>query len=249
MTVQIALCDDERADLEKTERLLSACGQNYPESDFVIQCFEDTDELLSMVKESNYLPDLVFLDIYMPGKQGENMPLGMEVARKLREIGSGAKLIFLTASKEHALEAFDVEASGYLVKPLSKGKLCSRMDMLLEKIEQERKKYILLKRAEKIIKVSLNDVVYCEAQRKQQYIYMADGTELVQSLTLEKIYSMCSVCREFVRIGSSYIVNLEHIDSMNAQEVNLDNGRTIYLPRGAYRCLREQYLDYYCGKG
>ena len=147
------------------------------------------------------------------------------------------------------MEAFDVEASDYLVKPLSKGKLCSRMDMLLEKIEQERKKYILLKRAERIIKVSLNDVVYCEAQRKQQYIYMADGTELVQSLTLEKIYSMCSVCRGFVRVGSSYIVNLEHIDSMNAQEVNLDNGRTIYLPRGAYRCLREQYLDYYCGKG
>lgn len=248
MTVQIALCDDETAELKRTERLLSDYEQKFPDSDFEIQCFEDADELLAMVKESEYSPDLVFLDIYMPGEQGENIPLGMEVAKKLREIGSKAKFIFLTTSREHALEAFDVEASGYLVKPVSKDRLCSKLDGLLEKSELERRKYILLKKAERTIKVPLNDVVYCEAQRKQQRIYMADGTELVQNLTLEKIYNMCSACQEFVRVGNSYIVNLEHIDSLNAQEVTLDNGQKIYLPRGAYRCLREQYFDYYCGK-
>lgn len=248
MTVQIALCDDETAELEKTERLLGIYEQKYPDSDFVIQRFEDTDELLCMVKESNYLPDLVFLDIYMPGKRGENTPLGIEAAKELREIGSEAKFIFLTNSREHALEAFNVEASGYLVKPVSKEKLCSKLDGLLEKIEQQRRKCILLRKAEKIIKVPLNDVVYCEAQKKRQYIYLADGTELIQNLTLEKIYNMCSVCQEFVRVGSSYIVNLEHIDSLNAQEMELDTGQKIYLPRGAYRCLREQYFDYYCGK-
>ena len=184
----------------------------------------------------------------MPGEQGESIPAGMEVAKKLREIGSEAKLIFLTTSREHALEAFDVDASGYLVKPVSKDKLCSKLDGFLEEAEQERRKNILLKKAERIIKVPLNDVIYCEAQRKQQCIYLADGSELIQNLTLEKIYNMCSVCQEFVRVGSSYIVNLEHVVSLNAQEVNLDNGQKIYLPRGAYRSLREQYFDYYCGK-
>lgn len=248
MTVQIALCDDETAEMEKIESLLSGYEQKYPDSDFVIQCFEDADELLAMTKESSYSPDLVLLDIYMPGERGESSPVGMEVAKKLREIGSRAKLIFLTTSKEHALEAFDVDASGYLVKPISKDKLCSKLDGLLEEAEQERRKCILLKKAERIIKVPLNDVIYCEAQRKQQCIYLADGTELIQNLTLEKIYNMCSVCQEFVRIGSSYIVNLEHVVSLNAQEVSLDNGQKIYLPRGAYRSLREQYFDYYCEK-
>lgn len=248
MTVQIALCDDETAEMEKTERLLSDYEQNFTDSDFVVQCFEDAEELLAVTKESNYSPDLVFMDVYMPGEQGENAPLGMEVAKRLREIGSEAKLIFLTTSREHALEAFDVEASGYLVKPVSKEKLCSKLDGLLDEVETERRKCILLKQAEKIIRVPLNDVVYCEAQRKQQCIYLADGTELIQNLTLEKIYNMCSASQEFVRVGSSFIVNLEHIDSLTAQEVNLDNGKKIYLPRGAYRCLREQYFDYYCGK-
>ena len=65
--IQIALCDDETAELEKTEKILSDYEQKFPESDFVIQCFEDADELLAMVKESSYSPDLVFMDIYMPG--------------------------------------------------------------------------------------------------------------------------------------------------------------------------------------
>lgn len=248
MTVQIALCDDETAELEKTERLLSVYEQKFPDFDFVIQCFEEVDELLVAVKEGSYSPDLVFMDIYLPGQQGENIPLGIEAAKRLRNMGSKAKLIFLTTSEEYALEAFDVEASGYLVKPLTEDKLFSKLDGLLEKAERERRRCILLKRAEKIIKVSLNDVVYCEAQGKHQCIYMADGTKLVQNLTMAKIYDLCSVCREFVRVGVSYIVNLEHIASLNAQEVYLDNGQKIYLPRGAYHCLREQYFDYYCGK-
>lgn len=248
MTVQIALCDDEAAELEKTKKLLNSYEKKLPESNFLIQCFEDAEDLLSMIEESNYSPDLIFIDIYFQGNQGESIPLGMEMVRRLRSIGNKAKLIFLTTSKEHALEAFDVEASAYLVKPISKDKLYPKLDGLLEKAEIERKKYILLKWMGKIKKVPLNDVVYCEAQKKRQCIYMADGTELFQNLTMEKIYNMCSIYQEFVRVGASYIINLKHIDNLNAQELQLDNGQKIYLPRGTYRCLREQYFDYYCSE-
>lgn len=248
MTVQIALCDDETDELDKTEKLLSAYEQKHPDSDFVIQRFENADELLAMVEADSYVPDLVFLDIYMPGEQGENAPLGMEAAKKLRDMGSEAKLIFMTTSKEHALEAFDVEAACYLVKPVSEDRLFSKLDRFLEETGLGRRKCILLKREGRTIKVPLNDVAYCEAQGKRQCIHMADGTELIQNLTMAKLYDMCSACREFVRVGASYIINLEHIDSLNAQEMQLDNGQKIYLPRGSYRCLREQYFDYYCRK-
>jgi len=248
MTVQIALCDDDAEELVRTKLLLRTYEQKYSDSDFVIQCFESAGELLAMVKEGGCVPDLVFLDIYMPGEQGENIPLGMEAAKKLRDMGCRAKLIFLTYSREHALEAFDVEAYCYLVKPVSEKKLFSKLDRFLEEREQESRKYILLKREGKIIKVPLNDVVYCEALGKRQCIYMADGTELIQNLTMTKLYEMCSICREFVRVGVSYITNLEHIESLNAQVMQMDTGQKIYLPRGTYRCLREQYFEYYCSQ-
>lgn len=248
MEVQIALCDDETVELDKTEKILNIYEQKYPEFDFVIQRFKTVDRLLTMVRENHYVPDIVFLDIYMPGETGEIVSLGMEAARRLRDMGSRAKLIFLTTSKEHALDAFDVEASQYLIKPIQTDKLFSLLDRFRKESEEERGKYILLRMEGTFKKVSLDDIVYCEAQGKRQCIYMADGTEVMQNLTMAKIYEMCSVCKELVKVGVSYIVHLEHIVSLNSQEVCMDNGQKIYLPRGTYHLLREQYFDYYCGK-
>lgn len=248
MTVQIALCDDETAELTKTEKMLGAYEQEHIDADFTIERFESTDELLCMVSEGKYSPHLIFMDIYIPGETGESVPLGIEAARQLRDMGSEAKLVFLTTSKEHALDAFEVEAFQYLLKPVQSDKLFSLLDRLRNKLEEEREKYILLRVEGMLTRVSLNDIVYCEAQGKYQCIYMEDGTEVMQNLTMTRIYEMFSVCQELVKVGVSYIIHLEHIVSMNAQEVLMDNGRKIYLPRGTYRTLREQYLDYYCGK-
>lgn len=248
MTVQIALCDDETAELDKTEEILSAYEQKHSSIDFMIERFESADELLNMVRERKDGPDLIFLDIYMPGETGETVPLGMEIARRLRDMESRAKLIFLTTSKEHALDAFDVEAFQYLLKPVQPDKLFSLLERFLKKAKEEKEKYILLRVEGTLTRVSLHDVVYCEVQGKYQCIYLADDTEVPQNLTMAKIYEMCSLCQELVKVGASYIVHLGHIVSLNVKEVQMDNGQKIYLPRGAYRLLREQYLDYYCGK-
>lgn len=146
MIVQIALCDDEITELVKTEQLLNAYEQKYSDLDFEIQCFDSADRLLDMVREHAYVPDLVFMDIYMSGEQGEIVPAGMAAAKKLRVLGNEAQLFFLTNSKEHALEAFDVEASCYLVKPVVKETLFSKLDKFLEYVKQKRGKCILLKK-------------------------------------------------------------------------------------------------------
>lgn len=248
MTYQIALCDDETAELEKMEKLLSAYEKEHYGADFCIACFENTKELLDRVGEQKYTPDLVFMDICMPGETGDTVPLGMEAAKQLRDMGSRAKLLFLTMSREYALDAFDVEASGYLLKPVSQDKLSAVLDKLRKDAERERKQHVVLRVEGRLRKVSLNDIVYCEAQGKRQCIYMADGTELFQTLTIARLYEMFD-CQELVKVGASYIIHLEHIDSLNAKEAWMDNGCKIYLPRGTYRCLREQYFDYFCGGG
>lgn len=248
MIVQIALCDDLTAELNKTEEILSAYEQKRMSIDLMIDRFERADDLLYMVRERNYSPNLIFLDIYMPGESGKNDPLGMEAARQLRNLGSRAKLVFITASQEHALDAFEVDASQYLIKPVQSDKLFSLLDRLLEEPEEEPEKYLLLRTEGMLKKVLVNDIVYCEAQGKHQCICLTDGTEVRQNLTMAKLYEMCSVCPAMVKVGVSYIVHLEHIVSLSAREVQMDNGRKIYPPRGTYRCLREQYFDYYCDK-
>lgn len=239
-TYQIALCDDEPEELDKLEQMLCLWHRQHADCDFSIERFLDADEMLYRMMEEGYTPDLLILDIYLKGK------LGIEAAREIRKMGIRCGIIFITSSKEHALEAFGVEAVQYLVKPVLEHELFQVLDRFIEDMKTK-KKYILLK-VHGMKKIDLNDIVYCEAQKKKQRICMVDGTELFQNMTLAKVYEMLSVCQEFVKVGISYILNLEHIDRVSAREVQMDNGKIIYLPRGAYRSLREQFFDYYCSE-
>lgn len=177
---------------------------------------------------------------------GSVEPIGLGAARELRRMEYKGKLVFLTTSKEYALEAFDVNALQYLVKPVSEEKLSSVLDKFLEDIEEERKKYILLRIEGRLVRVLLNDIVYCEAQGKTQCLYLVNGTQCLLRMTMMEIYELLQGYQEFVRIGVAFIVNLGYINSLNAKEIHMDNGKKIYLPRGTYKGLREQYFSYYC---
>lgn len=246
MTYLTALCDDEILELNKTENILNAYERKHPEVDFITERFENAEELLYRIEDGNYAPDLIFMDIFMPGPRGESDSTGMAAAKKLRDMGCRAKLFFLTTSGEYALEAFDVNASQYLIKPVTQERMFDVLDMFLESQEDEKKKYILLKVEGRFVKVAVNDIIYCEAQRKIQCIHLADGGEYLQRMTMTELGEILSDYREFVKVGSAFIVNLEYIDSLNARDICLSDGKKIYLPRGAYKGLRERYFNYYC---
>lgn len=238
----IALCDDEAEELDKTEQMLGSYKERNPEVDFKIERFESADGLLDMVREKNYIPDLVLMDIYMPQK------MGIEAAKELRSMGYGSRIVFLTTSKEHALEAFGVDAVQYLVKPITERVLFAALDKIFGSMAKECRKYLILRIDGKLQRVSLNEIVYCEAQRKMQCMYLADGTEYLLRMTMAELFGMLSMHEEFVRVGISYILNLEHIDNLSSQEICLSTGRKVYVPRGAYKSLKEEYFRYYCGE-
>lgn len=237
---QIALCDDEEADLDRTEQMLRSYGKEHPELGFVMERFLNADSLIHRIGEKNYRPDFIFMDIYMSEKSG------IDAAKELRAMGNNGKLIFLTTSREHALDAFSVEASQYLVKPVTEEKLFSVLDRFLLEINERNKKYLLLRIEGRIQRVAVGDIVCCEAQGKLQYLYLSNHTQLGLRRTMAEIYEMLASYREFVRVGAAYIVNLEHVDSLSTQEVQMDSGKKIYLPRGSYHPLRERYFNYYC---
>lgn len=105
---QIALCDDRTDELDKAEYLLRCYQKERSGCMVSIRRFLGADELLLTAREHEYVPDLVLMDIFMPGK------LGVDAARELREMGVGCRIVFLTVSKDYALEAFRVDAVQYL---------------------------------------------------------------------------------------------------------------------------------------
>ena len=238
----IALCDDEVEQLHKTEEVLTDYRNLHPRENFRVKRFESAGILLDLIRKEEFLPDLIVMDIYMPDQ------MGIEAARELRRMGNHCRIVFLTTSREHALDAYEVEAAQYLVKPLSKEKLFPLLDRFLEEIEEERRRYILMRIEGMVQRIAVDDIVYCEAQGKTQYMHFANGTQCMLRITMAKIVEMLSPYTEFMRVGIAYLVNMEHIEYVSKVEIQMDTGKKIYPPRGSYQMVREKYFAYYCGE-
>ena len=114
-----------------------------------------------------------------------------------------------------------MDAAQYLVKPVAAERLYQLMDRFLEEAEEERRRYLLLRIEGRIQRVPVNDIVYCEAQGKTQCLHLSDGVQHLLRMTMAEICGMLSPWREFVRVGAAYIMNLDYIDNLNAQEMKL----------------------------
>ncbi len=120
--LRIAAVDDERHALERFENLISA-----QEGIELCGLFDDGDDLVEYVRRHPL--DVVFLDIEMPGKTG------LELAEELLALSPELLVVFATAFNQYAVEAFELNALDYILKPISK----ERLDKTLERIAKRRK--------------------------------------------------------------------------------------------------------------
>lgn len=238
----VALCDDEAEHLDKLKDMLDTYQEQRPNCELAIACFGSAKDLLCRVREQNYEPDLVLLDIYLQEE------FGIEAAGELRSMGNESQIVFITSSPEHALEAYRVQAAQYLVKPVGEEELFQTLDNLLNESRKERRRYLMLRAEGRVVRVAVDGIVFCEAQGKSQKMHLTDGEELLLHMTMTEIFGLLSDYPEFVKVGASYIVNLEHVVSLNARELVMETEANIHLPRGSYQPLRERYFNYYCEK-
>lgn len=122
---EIVICDDDSACLEQTCQLVNdwEAAISTPVS---VKTMESGDKLLEYCTKNS--PDVILLDIMMP------LLNGMDAARELREHNLISKIIFLTTSPEFAIESYDVDASGYLLKPVDRKKLYKLLDKCLSAV-------------------------------------------------------------------------------------------------------------------
>lgn len=241
---QIALCDDETTELHTMEQMLRSYPGHAIKDTLAVRQFACADELLLAIGQESYTPDLIFLDIYMPALSG------LEAAKKLREMDLPCLIIFLTSSRDHALEAYELDVFHYLVKPVTEASLFAALDKALALFKKDTARYLLFQTTDSLRRIAADDIVYCEAQRKKQIVHLHNGEQLILHMSMIQLYEMLATHhQEFMKVGISYIVNLKHINRLGTQKLQLDNGKSIYLPRGSYKPLSDRYFNHYFGTG
>ena len=237
VVLKIAICDDEKEFCDSAERMLKLYMEDKG-LPFQADVFNVPSELVDMT-EKGTIYDIYLLDIYMPGITG------MSIATELRSRSVKSPVIFLTSSTDHALEAFGVDATHYLLKPYTINNFYMGMEKAMQSITSHKDDSIVLKVDNEYRSISISKILYCEAEDKYQRLYLANGERLLVRITGTELYKQLSEFDCFYRCGRAHIVNLNHISKVSQNGAVFKDGVQLSLPRTVLAGLRKAFFDYF----
>jgi two-component system, LytTR family, response regulator len=172
----------------------------------ILEDFDDAPEALEYVRQAK--PDLVFLDISMPQLDG------MSFARQLRQWGVDSRVIFVTAHREYAVEAFELEAFDYLLKPFSEDRLELLLNKLsaLDPVEISYPEKLTLWKSEKMRVVPVTELCYIEVREREVHIFTKEDAFVVVS-SISSFQKKLNP-KKFFRCHRSFVVNLDKIEEI-----------------------------------
>ena len=231
--MKIAICDDDKNELFHILSLL-ADYQIQKNTDFSYKPFESSMELATNATNERY--DIYLLDVVMPGLNG------MELAKEIRSYDKAADIIFLTTSREFAVESYTVKASNYLIKPIQKDQLFDALDDIMKTRIEDQGSFLVLKSSVGVHKVRISEIVY--ALNRKVIYYLKNNEQIV---CVDKFSSVCDFLlqhQEFLLAHRSFLVNMNFIGSINATDMYLQDGKHIPLAQRRVAEIKKLYLAF-----
>ncbi len=235
--LKIAICDDNKEDLGLYAEWVRAYAAN---AACEIRCFsfDSGDALIAAVERGGSF-DIIFFDVIMPGVDG------IETAKEVRQVSDTSIIVFLTVSREFALESYEVRAHDYLLKPVTQDRFLQVLNEVVRLASGRSMQSILLQRASGVTKILFESIRYVEVMQKRLYFYLNDGSVLKTTGTIGSVEKTLLAEPRFLKPHRSYLVNMEYIETVGAKEIRMTDGQTIPLPKALLSKVKEQFLNYY----
>ncbi len=232
------LVDDEADGIRTVQKLLERhCSQVQ-----VVGTAGNADAARELIERIQ--PDLVFLDIQMPGKTGLEL---------LTELGSyDFEVVFVTAYNEYMLQALQFSAADYILKPVDEDRLVEAVERVAKRLadgEKDKQSSALLHNLfhagqpgnmrlclptlKGFTVVKLEEVIYCEAERSYTLFHLVDGKTVTVSKPLLD-YDTLLKGTTFLRVHKSFLINLLHIKEYvrgEGGQAIMTNGAEIEISR------------------
>ena len=224
--MKIAVCDDETKILEDIKSIILNL---YPGDD--VNLFSSGEEFL----ESDENPDVLLLDIDMPGMSG------MDVASKLAEKETDTLIVFVTAHDELVYDSFKYHPFAFVRKTYLRKELSGVLKDCRLKIDKKNKRYVF-KSGSETVSLSLDEILYFESFAN----YLTVKTKTLEYKTRSTISGAQSELEknDFLRIHKGFLVNLEHVKTVKSDELLLDNDETLPIGKSYSEEARKVILKY-----
>lgn len=234
----IYLCDDNVAILSALEEQLREIAARHSLDVFITAC-ESGEQLLFHLDDMDRTVDVIFLDIVMAGYNG------LDTAKKLRERGCKAELVFLTAKPEYVFDSFEVSPAYYILKnQMTKKRLEEVFLKAVSTSGKKRKELFTCENAAVRRNIPVSDIYYFEVQNRKVTVYY-NNQSFVFYASLEEVEQRLA-SDVFVRIHRSYLVNLSYVEGIERNFIVLTG--EIRLPLGiTYVKKVKEAMNHYFG--
>jgi DNA-binding LytR/AlgR family response regulator len=243
--LNIAICDDCPTQLD----VILAHLDNYQKvrTDIKLCCesFKSGKEIIAKLDKGGFF-ELYLLDILMPEQDG------IELAQEIRARDADAYIIFLTASPDYALHAFEVSATQYILKPFDENKLFPVLDKIISVMQPEDERHLILSTTDKIVKIPFSSIICVELSSRSMFVYLTDGN-VMKSKTIRSTFAEAAAPLladpRFICPHKSFALNMMWVEELNNSEFIMKHGLKVPIPRYRYAEAKTAYFAWLSERG
>ena len=221
--INLVMVEDDKTAKERIEGYLEQYAKE-KDIEYRLKWYQTAEAFLE-----NYDPscDIVFLDIDLPQMSG------MDCAKALRKTDSRVTLVFITELKQLAVEGYEVDASDFIIKPVSYLSFITKFERLLKKNFVSRHATIMIKSEGRFVRLALNEIYYVDIARHDMVYHTMHGDYMTRG-SLRKEEAMLQE-NNFFRCINYCMVNLYYVSLIKGYTVTMrvgNSGETKEIPIG-----------------
>ncbi len=206
---------------------------------------ESIDDAFQLIL--THQPDLLFLDIHLTDESG------LDLAKRLSKVPQAPLIVFATAYDNHAVEAFEVNALDYILKPFEQDRIQRTINKAkqtlsaevehLEKTSGKSSQRLTVETDERIYLIPFEDIIYCEVQGKETTVY-TKTTSHTSHTSLSAMEKMLTTDR-FMKVHRSYLINQDQIKEIQpwfnqTYQITMTNGGKVPVSRSYLKGFKER---------
>ena len=232
-TYHVAICEDDPIVLKGISQM---CREILMEDGVPGEIWEFTaaDGLLKEIETGKTAFDMLLLDIEMEGMTG------MELAERLRREENWVSIIFITGNEKYLAEGYGVQPIHFLLKPPSREKLAAALRT--DRKRNRRPKTVLLQKSSRILRLSLEELVYVESANHEVLLHQKNGTQAFP-LSMTEMLKLLPA-GQFCRCHNRFLVNLEEVKAFERTYLSLYDGAELPIGRKYYKEFQSAFVQY-----
>lgn len=236
--MKLVICDDNLKDLNELESLLIKYGNHRSDICFEIEKFSDASTLLHKLQHSE-AADIYILDIIM------SQITGIDLGNEIRKNNALSIIIYVTTSDVFAMDAYNIHALRYLLKPIEENIFFEALDYTLSHMAARSDSVYVVKTKAGLKSILYSQIEYIENSSRKLKIYLTNG-EKVTSIyireSFEKEIEELINSKNFVYVHKSFLINMNYVRTVLQNTVVMDSGINIPISKKKYSDVKREYL-------